>query len=337
MMNPLHALAVKNQPQEVHILKVTDDSVHLQSGPVPEGLLHKVGNSLVNVVSDHRQNLSEGSDSTVGPPPPSPPSSTDQELEAETSDPLPSSSSIRPVTFEERQPSTSSTRPTTVKFPSPAKAVPLTRRTSADTKASLRTSTSTSTARLYPHSDFTGTSDTPFTDEPDGLLHPPPNKPSRRNTISAASSPQHMHKPTRMMTMHSIPHGSLDGEFGGLVSDIEKEAEQIRRERLSKRVKAEADAERVLTRINSLSRQKGDQPLVGNVIGEGHANYIMMYNMLTGIRVSVSRCQAKIRRPLTDEDFAACHKYSFDMYVPLSFACQIPLTTDRSFTVLATS
>ena len=50
--------------------------------------------------------------------------------------------------------------------------------------------------------------------------------------------------------------------------DYFKVAEQIRRERLSKRVKAEADAERVLTRINSLSRQKGDQPLVGNVIGE---------------------------------------------------------------------
>ncbi|TDL22770.1 SAICAR synthase-like protein [Rickenella mellea] len=38
-----------------------------------------------------------------------------------------------------------------------------------------------------------------------------------------------------------------------------------------------------------------------------------MYNMLTGIRIGVSRCQAKIKRPLTDEDFTARHKFSFDI------------------------
>lgn len=129
-----------------------------------------------------------------------------------------------------------------------------------------------------------------------------------------------------MMTVHSVPNGSdpaeLEGEFGGLASDIQQQAEQIRRERLSKRAKAEAekaksqqDAERVLTRTTSVQKQKGEQPLVGNLIGEDHVNYVLMYNMLTGIRIAVSRCQAKIRRPLTDDDFGACHKYSFDMYV----------------------
>ena len=54
---------------------------------------------------------------------------------------------------------------------------------------------------------------------------------------------------------------------------------------------------------------------MGNVIGEGHANYVLMYNMLTGIRIAVSRCQAKIARDLTPDDFNAAHKYSFDMYV----------------------
>ncbi|KAL0066913.1 Phosphatidylinositol-4-phosphate 5-kinase [Marasmius tenuissimus] len=38
-----------------------------------------------------------------------------------------------------------------------------------------------------------------------------------------------------------------------------------------------------------------------------------MYNMLTGIRIGVSRCQAKIKRPITDDDFTARHKYSFDI------------------------
>jgi 1-phosphatidylinositol-4-phosphate 5-kinase len=28
-------------------------------------------------------------------------------------------------------------------------------------------------------------------------------------------------------------------------------------------------------------------PLVGNLIGEDHVNYVLMYNMLTGIRIGV--------------------------------------------------
>lgn len=53
--------------------------------------------------------------------------------------------------------------------------------------------------------------------------------------------------------------------------------------------------------------------LVGNLIGEGHANYVLMYNMLTGIRIGVSRCQAKMKRPLCDADFTAKHKFTFDI------------------------
>ncbi|CAL1698694.1 unnamed protein product [Somion occarium] len=328
VLNPIHALAIgagtKNQPQEVHIVKVTDNVVHLQSGPVPESLLHKVGSSLVHAVSDRHQIRSDSADSNIGPPPPSPPASTDQELEHDLK--VPSSPTARPVTFEdpvrERQASTSSSRPFP-KFSSSSRAPPLVRRASGDTKASVRTTTtSTSTAQMYTNSDMTGTSDTPFTDEPDGLLHPPPHKPSRRNTVgSAATAP--FHRPARMMTVHSLPHGSepseLEGEFGGLASDIQQQAEQIRRERLSKRAKAALEAEKVqrgvekaLTRTTSIVK-RGEQPLVGNLIGEDHVNYVLMYNMLTGIRIAVSRCQAKIRRPLTEDDFAACHKYSFDI------------------------
>ncbi|KDN50359.1 SAICAR synthase-like protein [Tilletiaria anomala UBC 951] len=58
-----------------------------------------------------------------------------------------------------------------------------------------------------------------------------------------------------------------------------------------------------------------DEPkvLVGNLIGEDHVNYVLMYNMLTGIRIGVSRCQAKIKRALTDEDYQAKHKFTFDI------------------------
>ena len=31
----------------------------------------------------------------------------------------------------------------------------------------------------------------------------------------------------------------------------------------------------------------GEGPLVGNLIGEDHVNYVLMYNMLTGIRIGV--------------------------------------------------
>ncbi len=138
-----------------------------------------------------------------------------------------------------------------------------------------------------------------------------------------------------MMTMHSFQQsydGETDGELGELATDIQQQAEQIRRERLSKKVKAaqeaeqnkaKHEAEKTLARTTSLVRafsNRGDEgPLVGNLIGEGHVNYVLMYNMLTGIRIAVSRCQAKIRRTLSEEDFTAAHKYSFDMYVWLFF------------------
>ncbi|KAF9924650.1 Phosphatidylinositol-4-phosphate 5-kinase [Linnemannia zychae] len=56
-----------------------------------------------------------------------------------------------------------------------------------------------------------------------------------------------------------------------------------------------------------------DRVMIGTPIGEDHVNYVLMYNMLTGIRVSVSRCQAKPDRPLADEDFTSAHKLAFDI------------------------
>ncbi|KAI8376396.1 uncharacterized protein BYT42DRAFT_574453 [Radiomyces spectabilis] len=56
-----------------------------------------------------------------------------------------------------------------------------------------------------------------------------------------------------------------------------------------------------------------DRVLIGTRIAEGHQNYVLMYNMLTGIRIAVGRVSAKIDRPLTDEDFTAAHKLAFDV------------------------
>ncbi|KAI0534871.1 hypothetical protein GGR58DRAFT_504829 [Xylaria digitata] len=56
-----------------------------------------------------------------------------------------------------------------------------------------------------------------------------------------------------------------------------------------------------------------DRVLVGTKVDENHANWTTAYNMLTGIRVSVSRTNAKLDRPLTDEDFEAKQKSTFDI------------------------
>ena len=49
----------------------------------------------------------------------------------------------------------------------------------------------------------------------------------------------------------------------------------------------------------------------GRTIGEDHVNFILMYDMLTGIRHSVSVCQAKPSRPLTEQDFRYARTYNF--------------------------
>lgn len=53
--------------------------------------------------------------------------------------------------------------------------------------------------------------------------------------------------------------------------------------------------------------------LVGTPVKEGHVNYMLMYDMLTGIRISVSRCNAKPIREAQDLDFTAAHKLAFDV------------------------
>lgn len=88
------------------------------------------------------------------------------------------------------------------------------------------------------------------------------------------------------MTMQ--PHQAIIEDPGELADNMELQVEQIRRERMSKRAKAQQEVERVLTRSTTVLSRVEDQPLVGNLIGEDHVNYVLMYNMLTGIRIAVS-------------------------------------------------
>ncbi|OLN97690.1 Phosphatidylinositol 4-phosphate 5-kinase its3 [Colletotrichum chlorophyti] len=76
-------------------------------------------------------------------------------------------------------------------------------------------------------------------------------------------------------------------------------AEHYRQKRASKRKRREEEDD--------------DRVLVGTKVDEHHANWVTAYNMLTGIRVSVSRTNAKLDRPLTDADFDAKQKSTFDI------------------------
>jgi 1-phosphatidylinositol-4-phosphate 5-kinase len=111
----------------------------------------------------------------------------------------------------------------------------------------------------------------------DGYLQPPPltlgRQAKRRNTIGSSASPI-----APLITGYDDINA--DGE---LASEIQQQQEQIMRERLSKRAIAQQEAEAALTR----AKADPERPLVGNWIKEGHENYVLMYNMLTGIRIAV--------------------------------------------------
>jgi len=69
-----------------------------------------------------------------------------------------------------------------------------------------------------------------------------------------------------------------------------------------------------IRKSHSRKRQsKALEVLIGTPIREDHVHYILMLNMLNGIRFSVTRCNAKEMRPLVPEDFTAKHKIALDV------------------------
>lgn len=82
-------------------------------------------------------------------------------------------------------------------------------------------------------------------------------------------------------------------------SDIAKWTESIRQKRASRRKRKEEEDD--------------DRVVVGTKVDMNHVNWVTAYNMLTGIRFTVSRTNAKIDRDLLAADFDAKYKFSFDM------------------------
>lgn len=136
-----------------------------------------------------------------------------------------------------------------------------------------------------------------------------PTPRARRASSYAASSTFASRRPSD----HAVL--AADDDIEG---NIAAHAESIRAQRAKKRAASSDDedvaaAARRKEEATEKKPEKPERPLVGNLIGTDHANYVLMYNMLTGIRIAVSRCQAKPQRAITDADYTARHKYSFDI------------------------
>ncbi|KAG6005370.1 hypothetical protein E4U21_000221 [Claviceps maximensis] len=116
---------------------------------------------------------------------------------------------------------------------------------------------------------------------------PTPTVGHRRASLSLAR------RTTRSMQSDAPRDGILTDE------DAIRWAEAYRQKRASKRKRKEEEDD--------------DRVLVGIKVDESHANWVTAYNMLTGIRVSVSRTNAKLDRELTDADFEAKQKSTFDI------------------------
>ena len=340
-VNPIHVLSEDTQQHaqlngslpedQAHVVKVGAHSVRARSGPLPEPLHTKVGRTLSQVSDAFPQKHTkpgrpytppQHSDSTFAEnsgSPSTPRSKSGFNHDVDTPRKILSRSEGTPKIRHQASTDTGVSFGSTVH--SASTSVPVAPRkfngiieTRSDLPGRPLEDTDMITSSSLP-------TRTPLAD--DAYLHPssaaaatPHFRPARRNTTGSVIIQPPL-RPSRQLTGGHKHHTSMQPtpEVSNLLdSDILEQADQIRRERLSKRAKAQQEAEAALTRAHS---KKGvvdeEKVLVGNLIGEDHVNYVLMYNMLTGIRIGVSRCQAKVKRPLTDEDFTGRHKFSFDM------------------------
>ena len=118
-----------------------------------------------------------------------------------------------------------------------------------------------------------------------GRFSPAPRTPRASNTLVRA--------PTRSV------HSDLYLDEVPPDGDVARWTETIRQKRASRRQRKE--------------EEEDDRVVVGTKVDMNHVNWVTAYNMLTGIRFTVSRTNAKIDRDLADPDFDARHKFSFDM------------------------
>jgi 1-phosphatidylinositol-4-phosphate 5-kinase len=135
-----------------------------------------------------------------------------------------------------------------------------------------------------------------------------PSRPSAESDIQhIAASPtspttpsRHRHSNTLTRRLTRSLHSDLHLDDAAPDEDASRFTDMVRNKRMSRRRRKEEEDD--------------DRVLVGTRIDDKHANWIMAYNMLTGIRFTVSRTNAK-RPPdiLEPAHFSARHKFSFDV------------------------
>jgi hypothetical protein len=167
--------------------------------------------------------------------------------------------------------------------------------------------------QIWPNSNTLSSNVSTPTTKSDIILYPleytqsnplPNNRPvssssSALSFIQQIQQKRHSSTNSRRRSTTTIPDlGNLDAEEqAALESDI-LARRQLRRASTRKEYEEDDDDSRVA---------------IGIRVSEGHRNYQLMYNMLTGIRIAVGRVSAKIKRDLTDDDFSAAHKLVFDV------------------------
>ncbi|KAG2229888.1 hypothetical protein INT48_001323 [Thamnidium elegans] len=139
----------------------------------------------------------------------------------------------------------------------------------------------------------------------------------RHSTLSSINSEESSLRKTLQESPSVISLGRHHTTGHTLKSARQRMADKERLQlmRRSEEFQKELSARRkTFKRLSRLMEPAEEDPvLMGTRISEGHQNYVLMYNMLTGIRIAVSRVTAKVDRALTDEDFTAAHKLAFDV------------------------
>ncbi|KAG1471505.1 hypothetical protein G6F56_002086 [Rhizopus delemar] len=130
----------------------------------------------------------------------------------------------------------------------------------------------------------------------------------RHSTISSIKEEAISHSPS----MNSLARHHTTGHT--LKSARQQLAEKSKKDLMRRSEDFQKELQARRKAFKKFSKDEDDNKvMIGTQISEGHRNYVLMYNMLTGIRIAVSRVTAKMDRELVDEDFVAAHKLAFDV------------------------
>lgn len=174
------------------------------------------------------------------------------------------------------------------------------------------------------------TSSTPLASSTSSL-HPGPVRLQHRHTLqvprlSTNSTTRDFSLPTTSVSSDAIPDGDRSPATFGIgrvsMSLVRRPTRSINSDQYGDEIAPDDEMARwtqTIRQKRASRRQRkeeeddDDRVVVGTKVDMNHVNWVTAYNMLTGIRFTVSRTNAKIDRDLTDADFDAKHKFSFDM------------------------